>query len=125
MRRRILIVDDEGDIRSVLAEYLGHKGYDVRQASDGVEALEKFEAEPADAVITDIMMPRCGGDTLLRRLRTLAPSLPIIVLSGIYSDVDFKARLLPEADVTMAKPVALSELAEALNRLLGDIEAET
>ncbi len=118
MPRKILILDDETEIRAELAEYLAHKGYEVEEADDGLEGLRKFEAAPADLVITDIKMPRLDGYEVIRRIRQIDPGLPIIAVTGHFSPSDLNTAEDMGATVTMKKPLDLRELAAELNRLL-------
>lgn len=79
---RILLVDDEPEIRRLLSRHLQRLGYTVREAGDGEEAVALAIAEIPDVVITDMAMPRMGGLELLERLRNMDPGLPVIVLTG-------------------------------------------
>ena len=117
MAKKILIVDDDEEIRAELAEYLQHKGYEVEEAADGLEALAKFEASPADIVITDMKMPRCPGDELTRRLRAIDPDLPVIIITGHYAKPDLESARKAGATAVFKKPVRLSELSQLLKRL--------
>ena len=118
MARKILIVDDEADIRAEIAEYVQGKGYEVEEAADGVEALEKFEAAPADLVITDIMMPRVDGYEVIRRIREIDPRVTIIATTGHHSPADLNKAKEAGASLTMKKPVRLRELGQKLKSLL-------
>lgn len=118
MPRKILILDDEAEIRAELAEYLARKGYEVEEAGDGIEGLRKFEAAPADLVITDIKMPRLDGYEVIRRVRQIDPDLPIIAITGHFSPGDLSTAKDAGATVTMKKPLGLRELAAELKRLL-------
>lgn len=115
---RVLVVDDDADIRAEMVEYLTGKGYEVEQAADGLEALEKFEAAPADAVITDIKMPRCDGHELIRRLRAINGHLPIIAIAGTYTPEEIAKVAKRGATEIMKKPIKLRELARHLERWL-------
>jgi len=79
---RILIIDDDPDMRSLLKENLKGSGYEVQLAVDGAEGLALFEANPADIVVTDLYMPNKGGLETIIELRRRSPSLPIIAISG-------------------------------------------
>ncbi len=79
---RVLLVDDEPEIRRLLSRHLKRLGYTVREAGDGEEAAAAAEDEIPDVVITDMAMPRLGGLELLEKLRSLDPGLPVIVLTG-------------------------------------------
>ena len=81
----ILIVEDDADLRSVEAEVLGAEGFDVRTASDGIEALEAIEASGTPALILlDLRMPRLNGWDLAARLRAndRLRSVPIVVVAA-------------------------------------------
>jgi two-component system nitrogen regulation response regulator NtrX len=82
MNERILVVDDEQNIRWSLGLVLGDAGYRVVSAGDGVEALAAVEAEPPDAVFLDIELPKLNGMEVLRRLRTERPDLPVVMVTG-------------------------------------------
>ena len=115
---RILIVDDEPEIREEMAEYLVGKGYRVIVAGDGPEGLAKFRAEPCDLVITDMKMPGMAGDEVIRRLREIAPGLPVVVLTGHYSTQDLEDARRAGAGAVLHKPIRLRELHETLKTLL-------
>ncbi len=116
MVRKILVVDDEADVRAELAEYLETKGYRVEVAGDGRDAFDRFEAAPADGVVVDIKMPRGDGFELIRRLRAIDPDVPVIVMTGHFSETDrAKAEELGAA-VMMEKPIVLRRLTQLLKR---------
>ncbi len=117
---RILIVDDEPEICEELAEYLAGKGYRVIVAGDGPEGLAKFRAEPCDLAITDMKMPGMAGDEVIRRLRGIAPGLPVVVLTGHYSTKDVADAKQAGAVAVFNKPIKLRALYEALKSLLAD-----
>ncbi len=117
MAKKILIVDDEEEIRAELGGYFLDKGYEVEETADGLEALDKFEASPADAVISDIKMPRLSGVELTRRLRAIDPDLPIIILTGHYTHADVASARKAGATAGRKKPARLSELSRLLERL--------
>ena len=79
---RVLVVDDEEEIRTLLSRRLQRLGYTVEVAADGVEALELVGKAVQDAVVTDMAMPRLDGLGLLKALRSLDPDLPVVVLTG-------------------------------------------
>jgi CheY-like chemotaxis protein len=113
----VLIVDDEPDITSVLADLLGDEGFDVRVAGDGRQALDAMAKKKPDLLITDLMMPRMDGHTLIRDVRgsEVLRDLPILVMSAGTLDkslVTPKTRFLP-------KPFELERMLEVLSELLG------
>jgi two-component system, NtrC family, response regulator AtoC len=78
---RVLIADDEPNLRRVVSAILAREGYEVLQAADGEEALELLD-ENVDAVITDLRMPRLDGMSLLRHIATEAPDTPVIIITA-------------------------------------------
>jgi len=79
---KILIVDDEMPIRRTLRDILEFEGYEVDEASDGLECVSKVQKEKYDVVITDIKMPKMDGIEALERLQILSPETPVIMVSG-------------------------------------------
>ena len=78
----ILVVDDEKNIRSGLAEAISLEGYDVIEAENGKAAWEKMNSNNVDLLLTDLRMPEMTGEELIRKVRASYPKLPIIVLTG-------------------------------------------
>ena len=116
---RVLVVDDEADIRTMLTEYLAGVGLEAVTAVDGKDALEKVGTEAPDAVLLDLMMPVMGGVGFLKKLRKnpLHTGLPVFVLTG-KAITDDESELLGE----LASAVLLKEDApELLGELLGSI----
>src|SRR5690242_4227551 len=87
LRKRVLIVDDEESQRNALAALVSNWGYTAMTAEDGQDALEKISAFPAQAVVTDLNMPRLDGFGLLRKLAELGNAPPTIVLTA-YGSVE-------------------------------------
>ncbi|KAA1054758.1 response regulator [Azospirillum argentinense] len=81
----VLVAEDESLAAMALEDFLSRKGYRVTLAQDGQEGLERYSADPADLVITDLRMPRMDGRALIRELRTRAAGLPILVMTGFLS----------------------------------------
>lgn len=84
VRPRVLVVDDEDLVRLVVARRLRLAGFDVTEARDGLEALARLPGVGADIVVTDLNMPRCNGEQLIRELRRSASTatLPILLMTG-------------------------------------------
>jgi two-component system response regulator AtoC len=82
MADRVLVVDDEQSLRKVLSATLQREGYEVEVASDGEEALAALERDGADVVVTDLVMPRMDGLTLLRKVVKSHPDVPVIVVTA-------------------------------------------
>lgn len=83
----VLVVDDEAELRDVLAEFLRMSGYEVLLAADGKEALEHFHARHPAVVLTDLRMPRMDGSTLLRMIKRVSPQTQVLVMTA-YADLD-------------------------------------
>ena len=115
--RKILIVDDEARMRRVIADYLRIKGYETAEAADGVEALEKFAAEPPDLVLLDVMMPRMDGWEVCRRIRARS-QVPVIMLTAKGDDMDKILGLEYGADDYMVKPFNILEVKARIRSVL-------
>lgn len=115
---RILIVDDEPAVQSALSRALTLEHYDVAQAADGYEALERLGAAPYEAVILDVAMPHMDGLEVCRRLRLAGDSTPVLMLTARGEIDDRVAGLDAGADDYLAKPFALRELLARVRALL-------
>jgi CheY-like chemotaxis protein len=100
-RFRLLVVDDEPDIREVTSAMLAEEGYEVLTAGDGQEALEVLPRFCPDLVITDLRMPRLSGFELLAIIRERFPRLPVIAVSGEFSGDEMPPNVT--ADAFLAK----------------------
>src|SRR6185312_2090354 len=106
---RILLVDDEAAIQTLLSYPLRKDGYEVVQASDGAEALERFADEGTfDLVVLDVMMPRLDGLETCRRLRATS-TVPIIMLTAKAEEIDKVLGLELGADDFITKPFSMHE----------------
>ena len=105
---RILLVDDERAIQTLLSYPLQKDGYDVVAASDGREALSRFDDGSYDLVVLDVMMPRLDGLEVCRRLRAKS-TVPIIMLTARAEEVDKVVGLELGADDYITKPFSLRE----------------
>jgi Flp pilus assembly CpaE family ATPase len=125
---RVLVVDDEGQIRKVVQTFLQKHGYVVSTANDGQEALLAIRTDRPHIVITDVSMPNLNGLELTRRLRSEAATarLPIIMLSARKLADEVLAGYAQGADEYIAKPVELAVLEKKVELLLRrSREAET
>ena len=105
---RILLVDDEQPIQTLLSFPLQRDGYEVVQASDGREALSRFDEQAFDLVVLDVMMPRMDGLEVCRRLRARS-SVPIIMLTAKSEEIDKVLGLELGADDYITKPFSMRE----------------
>ncbi|HST18401.1 MAG TPA: response regulator transcription factor [Gaiellaceae bacterium] len=113
----ILLVDDEDSVRKVLAFPLERDGYDVVQAADGEEALQKFDAHTVDLVVLDIMLPRLDGLEVCKRLRAKS-AVPIIMLTARDDELDKVIGLELGADDYITKPFSIREFRSRVRALL-------
>ncbi|MEP7082092.1 MAG: response regulator transcription factor [Chloroflexota bacterium] len=100
---RILIVEDEPQLRGLLRLYLERDGHRVTEAGDGRAALEAYDADGADLVILDLMLPGMQGETVLEALRD-AGDVPVLITSAKRSDAERISGLRAGADDYLAKP---------------------
>ena len=114
--RCILVVDDETVIRDLCAKVL--KGYRVLEAANGMEALEVLEREPADVILTDVMMPCMNGLDLLRTVKEREPNQAVVIMTG-YADKEIILRALKaDADDFISKPINLLQLKTTIDKVL-------
>ena len=106
---RILIVDDEADIREVVREYAEINGYVADEAEDGMIALQKIREQRYDLVIVDVMMPRLDGFSLCREIRNIV-DVPIIILSARQEEYDKLFGFELGVDDYVVKPFSPKEL---------------
>lgn len=117
---RILIVEDEHDIASVLQDYLRHAGYDTEHIADGRCALERIQAAPPDLTLLDVMLPRMDGLAVLRELRGLREHAahPVILLTARAEEVDRLLGLELGADDYICKPFSPREVVARVRAVL-------
>lgn len=119
-KAKILVVDDDSNLRELLLDTLETIGYRAGGACDGVEALQKLQEEIFDLVITDIRMPRIDGVALLEKVRRLYPTLPVLLITGVAS-LEVIGRASP--DGFLAKPFRISHLEDMIkDTLTGESE---
>ena len=114
---RILLVDDEQSIQTLLSYPLRKEGYDVVQATDGHQALERFAEEPFDLVVLDLMLPRIDGLEVCKRLRSQS-SVPIIMLTAKSEEIDKVVGLELGADDYITKPFSMREFSSRVKAAL-------
>jgi DNA-binding NtrC family response regulator len=118
MKFRLLVIDDEKNIREGLAESLRDDGYDVVCACDGDEGWKLFNSEDIDLVITDLKMPGLSGDELMRRILAQEPGFPVIFLTGHGSVETAVTAMRDGAWDFLTKPVELGHLSLKVKRAL-------
>lgn len=118
-KKRILIIDDDEMVLSVLSDLLAFLGYDVRTTPDGFDGIELLQKETFDVVIVDMIMPQVGGLALTKVIRQEKPHIPILAISGHYEKLIGTVRR-PDVDAILPKPVTLETLKTTLNRMLAE-----
>jgi len=121
---RVLVVDDDPQLREALTRALELDGYDVATASNGAQALEAIGRRRPDVAVLDVMMPYVGGLDVCRTLRERRDRLPILVLTARDEIGDRVAGLDAGADDYLTKPFALEELRARLRALLRRVATE-
>jgi len=118
MREKILIVEDEIDIREGISEYLSEVGYDVMVAEDGQEGIDLFKSNEFDLVLLDIMLPKINGFGVLSQIREIS-DVPVMMLTAMTDDYSQIMSFNEKADDYITKPfsvVVLHKRIEALQR---------
>jgi len=115
-RPRLLIVDDDDCVRDALSRFFKLRGFEVDQARDGLEAVEKCAGHVYDLVTMDLEMPNMGGREAIERIRCIHPALPIIVLTGYTKLLD--DRPIPGISGVLTKPVSLWKIDEEIHKLI-------
>ncbi|PRH77684.1 DNA-binding response regulator, partial [Streptomyces solincola] len=115
---RVLVVDDEPEVRAAVEDGLTVEGYEVLGAADGLAALSAVAAWQPDAIVLDVLMPVLDGLAVCRRLRALGDRTPVIVLTALDAVSERVDGLDAGADDYLVKPFALDELAARLRALL-------
>jgi PAS domain S-box-containing protein len=116
----VLVIDDDPDVRSFIADALEEQGYRVRQASDGRQGLAAVQRERADLVIVDFVMPELSGAEVARKIRAKWPRQPILFVSG-YSETEAVKRTAPDAPL-LAKPFRADALHRAVRSAIAPQE---
>ncbi len=123
---RILIIDDEPQIRSMLRLMLERVGYEIAEAPDGIEGIRKYRENPADLIITDLIMPNKDGIGMIIDLKKEFPQVKIIAMSGGGVNrpegyLDGAKKL--GATRTLTKPIDRDEMLKAVKETLKDTAA--
>ena len=121
LKRRILVIDDDGGVRYVMRRILERAGYDVALAGDGFEGIEQYRTDQADLVITDVFMPEKEGLETIRDLRREFPQAKVVAISA--KEKGGSLMVLPAAQElgavrTLSKPFGEAELLEVVEAAL-------
>ena len=117
---RILVADDDGDIRDLVVFKLTQAGYDVEAVQDGAAAFQSIEASPPRLAILDVMMPGLSGSDVLRKVRAdeRLKDLEVILLTAKSRDIDVDAGFATGASDYVIKPFSPRELLHRVNALV-------
>lgn len=115
---KILIVDDEEKIRSLIAKYAIHEGFETEQACDGLEAVDKCEKANYDLGIMDIMMPNLDGFSAVKEIKKTRPAMPFIMLSALGEEYDKVHGFDLGIDDYVVKPFSSKELMMRIHAIL-------
>ena len=122
MLHKVLVVDDEEEVRATIRLQLSGTDFEILEAEDGEKAIEVINAENAltvDVIICDVRMPKINGIEAVAYFRREYPSIPVIVLTG-YPDVDLAVDFMKEGVVEyLVKPVEKEKLIEVVNKAAG------
>jgi two-component system phosphate regulon response regulator PhoB len=130
MSKKVLVVDDDPDVRLFNVTVVEENGFTAIEASNGEEGLKLLKEEQPDLVILDVLMPRQSGIRLFRDLKTdkSLKHIPVILLSGIAKKTflrsqkaltEFGGESVPEPEIYLEKPVEPEELSAAINKFIG------
>jgi excisionase family DNA binding protein len=119
-RPHILVVDDEGAVRDLLAKTLTMADYDVDAAKDGQEAIERLRTITYDLLITDLKMPGMDGLAVIREARRISSDLPIIVITGYSTEASAIEAINLGVAGYLTKPFRLPRILAAAARALGE-----
>ena len=125
MAKKILVIDDEKDMRLYLGTLFRKAGYDVEDAANGEEGVAAVKADRPDLITLDLLMPRKSGVKAYRELRTLTESrdIPIIILTGLTRQDDFFGEDisdLPKPDAVVEKPIDREAFLKQAKTIMGD-----
>lgn len=115
---KVLVVEDDSELRQTIAEALEKNSFEVAEAGDGVEAVERLEKERFDLAMLDVNMPRMDGLECLKRIKALDPSVIVIVMTA-YSKIEDAVRAIKEGAYNyLAKPIKHQAIVEMVQRAL-------
>ena len=115
---RILVVDDDRDIRTLSATALIRFGYKVDTAEDGAEGWETLAASNYNLLITDHSMPKVSGIELVKKLRSAQMDLPVLLVSGAIPTEEIRQNLSLQLAATLLKPFTIAELLDTVEKVL-------
>ncbi len=115
---RILIIEDDEEMRSLLNDFFVEEGFETDSISNGYEALGILIKKPFDLIMTDIRMPGLTGLDILPRIKKLQPGVPIIVITAFGSEEAHRRAYERGATVYLEKPIHFEELRELIHQMV-------
>ncbi|MEW6350932.1 MAG: response regulator [Thermodesulfobacteriota bacterium] len=115
---KVLLVDDEEEFVSTLAERLALRGVEVRVANNGKEALQKIEDDPPRVVVLDLMMPGLSGLEVLARIKRDYPAIEVILLTGMARSNEAGEGMRQGAFAYLMKPLSIEKLMEKIGEAM-------
>jgi len=116
--RRILIIEDDDEMRSLLKDFFEEEGYESASVSNGSEAIHKLVRESFDLIITDVRMPGLTGLDILPGIKKLQPQAPIIVITAFGSEEVSRRALERGATVYLEKPIHFHQLRTLVHEMI-------
>ncbi len=120
-KKRILVIEDDEEMRSLLSEFLNDEGYETDSADNGLEAYRRLVRELFDLIITDVRMPGLSGLDILPRMRRLQPKALIIMITAFGSEEVCHKAYERGATVYLEKPIHLENLKELIQRMVSTL----
>jgi two-component system phosphate regulon response regulator PhoB len=128
--KKVLIVDDDADVRKFVSKLIERAGYEAIEAKNGIEGMGKVREDKPDLIILDVLMPKQSGIRMYRELKTDEPlkDIPVIMLSAIAPKsffrsqevlAEFAGKPVPEPEAYMEKPEEPEELIALMQKILG------
>ena len=124
-KKRILVVDDEPDFCSIVQGQLEKEGFEVELAYNGVEGMQKVQADPPDAIVLDVMMPEKDGYEMCKELKADSNlcEIPVLLLTAVVSHVtstrySHADGMSTEADDYIAKPASAEAISQSIRQML-------
>ena len=115
---RILLAEDDNDMRRFLVKALENAGYDVASFDNGMSAYNRLREEPFELLLTDIVMPEMDGIELARRTTELDPDIKVMFITGFAAVALSSANQTPQGSKVLAKPIHLREIVTEVEKLM-------